>query len=206
MRLAEKNENTNKPKLCVQWNGYSLHAATEVKAHQRWKLERLLTYILRPPVAVDRLTFQADDRVCYKLKKPWSNGTTHIVMTQMELMEKLAALVPPPRMHMARYHGVFGPHSKLRPMISKSRKKAKEEEEKNCHHEKGSLKNSSFAKLLKRVFLIDIEICPHCKGKRKIISAILKEDTIRKILSHMGLNPIPPPIAPARYKQESWDF
>ena len=68
------------------------------------------------------------------------------------------------------------------------------EEEKDCPHEKGSLKNSSFAKLLKRVFLIDIEICPHCKGKRKIISAILKEETIRKILSHMGTYPTNYPI------------
>ena len=45
-------------------------------------------------------------------------GTTHIVLESLDLMARLAALVPPPRMHLTRYHGVFAPHSKLRPAIT----------------------------------------------------------------------------------------
>ena len=38
-------------------------------------------------------------------------------MTSLELVEKLAVLVPPPRVNLVRYHGVFAPGSKLRSMV-----------------------------------------------------------------------------------------
>jgi len=40
------------------------------------------------------------------------HGTTHLVIEPLDFMARLAALVPPPRMHLTRYHGVFAPHSK----------------------------------------------------------------------------------------------
>jgi hypothetical protein len=45
--------------------------------------------------------------VRYTLKTPYRNGTTHLVLELLELMAHLAALVPPPRMRLTRYHGVF---------------------------------------------------------------------------------------------------
>ncbi|MCC8997652.1 MAG: hypothetical protein LM517_11545 [Nitrosomonas sp.] len=42
-------------------------------------------------------------------------------------------------------------------------------------------------RLLKRVFDIDIEHCPHCGGTLKIIAAILESGAITKILDHLGL-------------------
>ena len=48
----------------------------------------------------------------YKFKKPWDDGTTAIKMTQLEFIEKLVALVPRPRVHLTRFHGVIGPHYK----------------------------------------------------------------------------------------------
>jgi hypothetical protein len=41
-------------------------------------------------------------------------GTTPIVLKPLDLMARLAALVPPPRMHLTRLHGVVAPRSKLR--------------------------------------------------------------------------------------------
>jgi hypothetical protein len=52
------------------------------------------------------------------LKTPYRDGTTHIVLEPLDLMARLAALVPPPRMHLTRYHGVFAPHSKLRAAVT----------------------------------------------------------------------------------------
>ncbi len=56
----------------------------------------------------------------------------------------------------------------------------------------------SWARLLKRVFDIDIEQCPHCGGTLKIIAAILDPSVIAKILAHLGLPTRAPPRAPAR--------
>ena len=56
-----------------------------------------------------------------------------------------------------------------------------------------------WARLLKRVFGIDIETCPHCQGKLKIISAIEDPAIIAKILKHLGLPTRAPPRKPARY-------
>lgn len=48
-------------------------------------------------------------RLAYRLKTPWRDGTTHVVMERRELLERLAPLIPPPRAHQARYHGVLAP-------------------------------------------------------------------------------------------------
>lgn len=98
--------------------GFSLHAGLDIQPHQREKLERLCRYVSRPPVATQRLALTASGQVRYQLKTPYRDGTTHIVLEPLDLMARLAALVPPPRMHLTRYHGVFAPHSKLRAAIT----------------------------------------------------------------------------------------
>jgi hypothetical protein len=85
---------------------------------QRAKLERLCRYVSRPPLAVERLALTASGQVRYLLKTPYRDGTTHIVLEPQDLMARLAALVPPPRMHLTRYHGVLAPHSSLRAAIT----------------------------------------------------------------------------------------
>jgi hypothetical protein len=55
-----------------------------------------------------------------------------------------------------------------------------------------------WAKLLKRVFNLDLTQCPHCGGELRIVAAILQRQAIEKILNHLGLDPQPPPRAPAR--------
>ena len=55
----------------------------------------------------------------------------------------------------------------------------------------------SWAKLLKRVFELDLEHCPNCGGELKIIAAILEQSVIEKILTHLGLQARAPPRAPA---------
>ena len=61
------------------------------------------------------------------------------------------------------------------------------------------------ARLLKRVFDIDIERCTHCGGKLKIIAVIEEPDVIEKILTHIGLSPQPPPRTPARKRVDLFE-
>jgi hypothetical protein len=57
----------------------------------------------------------------------------------------------------------------------------------------------SWARLLKRVFNIDLQHCPNCgAGELKVIAAILERSVIQKILDHLGLDPQPPPKGRAR--------
>ncbi len=56
----------------------------------------------------------------------------------------------------------------------------------------------SWARLLKRVFEIDLGHCPNCGGELKIIAAILEAPVIERILTHLGLSARAPPRAPAR--------
>ena len=53
-----------------------------------------------------------------KLKTPWRDGTTHQVMSPLEFMQRLAALVPRPRLHLIRFHGVLAPNAKLRAKVA----------------------------------------------------------------------------------------
>ena len=56
-----------------------------------------------------------------------------------------------------------------------------------------------WARLLKRVFDIDMQRCPNCGGGEfKIIAASLERSVIEKILTHLGLDPQPPPNGRAR--------
>jgi putative transposase len=83
----------------AQYAGFSLHAGIGVEAVQRGKLERLARYVSRPPVSVERLDLTAQGQVRYRLKTPYRDGTTHIVLEPLDFIARLAALVPPPRVH-----------------------------------------------------------------------------------------------------------
>jgi hypothetical protein len=102
---------------CVDEQGFSLHAEVCCAAHQRKKLEHLCRYITRPAIANERLALNRAGQVVLTLKTPYRDGTTHIVMSPLEFMQRLAALVPRPRLHLIRFHGVLAPNARLRPEV-----------------------------------------------------------------------------------------
>jgi hypothetical protein len=80
-----------KPKkiLCAEAHGFSLHAAVRVAGHQRKELERLSRYITRPAIANERLSRNGTGQVVLRLKSPYRDGTTHIVMSAQEIMRSI---------------------------------------------------------------------------------------------------------------------
>ena len=98
-------------------SGFSLHAGVAVPANDRERLERLCRYVGRPPVATERLSSLRDGRLLYELRHRWRDGTTHVAFEPLELVDRLAALVPPPRFHTVRYHGVLASRSKHRAAV-----------------------------------------------------------------------------------------
>jgi Putative transposase len=73
---------------------------------------RLCRYITRPALANERLKINAKGQVELKLKSRWRDGTTHLVMSLLEFMQRQAALVPRPRLYLIRFHGITIPAPK----------------------------------------------------------------------------------------------
>lgn len=73
-----------------------------IDAGQRKKLERLCRYISRPAVAVDWLSLTEQGLIRYRLKTPFRDGTTDVLFEPLDFLARLAALVPPPRVHLTR--------------------------------------------------------------------------------------------------------
>ena len=116
---------------------------------------------------------------------------------------KLAAVVPLPRVHLVRYAGCLAPHSQLRgAIILTPRQQGGDGREASV-----GTPCWSWARLLKRVFDLDLSTCPLCRrGSLRIIAAIAHEAVITRILRHLKLAAVPPPIAPARARQETFDW
>ena len=100
--------------LCAELDGFSLHAAVRVEAQERSRLEHLCRYIARPPFSNNRLSFSRSGKIVLALRAPFRDGTTHFVFEPLAFLERLAALVPPPRMHQLTYHGVLAPGASWR--------------------------------------------------------------------------------------------
>ena len=147
----------------------------------RWATVIRTVWFARPALANERVQTNAARHVVLKLKTPWRYGTTHLIMSPLKFMQRLTALVPRPRLHLIRFHGVLAPSSttsvKLRELVVPQQPVLAAQEAKpagceaNCaHHRPVRL---SWGKLLKRVFDLDLEHCPNCGGELKIIAAIL---------------------------------
>jgi len=74
---------------CVSAQGFSLHAETSCGPHQRQKLEQLCRYITRPALSHKRLRRTSAGNVVLQLKTPYRDGTTHLVMTPLEFLQRL---------------------------------------------------------------------------------------------------------------------
>jgi len=187
--VATQNLEQSGQKCCANAHGFSLHAGVRCAMNQRNKLECLCRYITRPAIADERLARNKEGQVVLTLKTPYRDGTTHIVLSPLEFMQRLAALIPRPRLNLIRFNGVLAPNAKLCAEIIPGEKKGKSspsDANDDAPHSSASVR-ISWARLLKRVFDIDIEHCPHCGGALRIIAAILASNAITKILDHLGL-------------------
>jgi hypothetical protein len=119
LRLGSGNaaEATITRHRCAAVEGFSLHAGVRVPANDRDGLEHLARYLARPPIAVDRLSLLSDGRVALRFKRAFSDGTEAVVFTPFELIERLLPLVPRPRKHTIRFHGILAPAAGYRSKV-----------------------------------------------------------------------------------------
>lgn len=118
---AQPEEKRDSDRVAKQ-AGFSLHAGVCAEAHQRNKLERLCRYITRPAVSEQRISFTPSGNIRYELKTPYRDGTTHVIFEPLDFIARLAALVPPPRVNLTRYHGMFAPNSHHRALVTPAKR------------------------------------------------------------------------------------
>jgi len=129
-------------------------------------------------------------------------SSRRLLTTPEELLEKLAALVPPPRLNLVRYHGVLAANAADRSQIVPGPKEQVEalaaptsDGERPTAQRRHRL---AWAVLLARVFQFDVTECPTCGGRMKIVAAVTDPRSIGRYLKGVGLPSRAPPIAPAR--------
>jgi Putative transposase len=156
-----------------------------------------------------------DGRVCYRLKRPIADGRTELLLAPTEFLRKLASLIPPPRHHLVRFHGVFAPNAAWRSEVVPSLEQA-------APPASGPLPAAApsalappavakaptripWAELLERVFRIDVLRCERCGGRMTVLAFLTGHASVKKVLEHLGLPTTGPPIAKARSRVE-FDF
>jgi len=205
--------------------GFDLEAGVCVAAEQRDRLERLCRYALRPTVAQDRLRLTAEGQVVLQLRHPWADGTTHLLFDPLELLERLAVLIPRPRINLILYHGVLGPRAAWRSLVVdfgnatdggesttadapmagarvdlREARATEPAPDPPCGREARPQREKAplWADLMRRTFGIDVLACPRCGGRFRLIALIEEASVIERILRHLHLPTEVPTPRPGR--------
>jgi hypothetical protein len=215
-----------KEMLAYRHSGFSVNAGVCIEAHDRAALERLLRYCPRPPFAMDRLRKEGAALVYRCAKQHSEPGADkrgakvyELHLTPLELIDRIAALVPPPRTHRHRYFGVLAPNSPLRAAAVAMAAPAQQAAVQIGTGEgapgvtplgnavpptpepapsKRSPAHYLWAVLIARIYEVFPLLCPMCGGQMRLIAFITEGAQIRKILDHIGVDSEPPHIAAAR--------
>jgi len=115
--LAPSGLTFDKP-LCASLDGFTLHAATRAGAQDTAGREALLRYVLRPPIAQERLEARPDGLVRIARKRAYQDGTVAVDMDPLSLLCRLATSVPPPRFHTVKDAGVLASASTWRARVA----------------------------------------------------------------------------------------
>lgn len=125
-----------------------------------------------------------------QLKRPLQDGRRELRFGQVEFLQKLAIVIPPPHKNLTRYFGVFAPAHRFRADVVAIGREPDVIDQEPAAAEAGPTRNRSlpWAELLRRVFAIDILKCDQCSGDMKIIAIIPASEATEAILDHLGID------------------
>lgn len=205
MQLSEPTPRTTPStrRRCALVDGFSLHANTSVDAADRAGLERLARYILRPMISAERLTLRPDGRVEYRFRHPDPTGRTSWVTDGATWCRRIATLIPPRRGHTTRFHGILASAHRLRARVVPSPTSVTDPAAVPPPTAMTLARRLDWASLLRRVWGPDVTACPSCGDTLRVLAFITHPDVTTRILEHLRLATVVPPIAPARAPPES---
>jgi hypothetical protein len=156
-------------------------------------------------------------RVFYQPARPTPDGRTLLALSPLEFLETLSRLIPPPRVHRHRYHGVLAPNARLRARVvalGRDEPGTSEPEDDSpgtpgdepvAHFQEdsaatltGDAARSRWARLLARIYEVFPLRCPDCGSDMRILAFLTDPEPTGAILRHLHLPDTAPRIAPAR--------
>jgi hypothetical protein len=197
--------------LCADADGFNVHAHTSVGAGHKDEREKLCRYILRPALCGQRLSLLPSGDVVFHIKNPWSDWTKFLVFTPLELLEKLAVMVPPPGRHTVTYHGILSSAAKLRSQIvpGGAAPAAAGDPAEGAAPELAAQRPRRllWALLMQRTFGLDVLRCEKCGGRMKLVAVIMDPVQIARLCDSLGEPSQAPEVAPSRYQaQTQWEW
>jgi len=173
-----------------------LHAATRAGGLDAEGREALLRYVLRPPIAQERVEQQPDGLVRITLKKAYRDGTVAVDMDPLSLLCRLATSVPPPRFHTIHYAGVLAAASPWRSRVTPPLPPTAEDVEPEKRVRKSGYR--PWAELLERTFAVDVLVCPSCQGRMRLLAMVKNPAGMARYLAAAGELTDVPSRAPGR--------
>lgn len=152
--------------MASRWRG--LHVFVSEPVSDDDELRKLFAYLLRSGIDVRRLRELPDGRYAYRLDKKDRNGQAELVMTGMEVLQRIASLVPAWRIPQRRYFGVLAAGSPVRKRVVPKRtaKRASRDDEAS------RTRRAHWAELMRRVFSIDVTKCAKCGGRMEVVRRV----------------------------------
>jgi hypothetical protein len=187
---GEDEERMPDPSVChARVNHYDLHAGLVVGAGRRDRLEQVCRYVLRPPVGGERLEMLDDGEVRLHLRRPWRDGTTALVFSPLELLERLAVLVPRPRINLVLYYGVLGARAGWRRRLGApvGGQEPGEAPAPAPAASSSSAPGMTWAALMRRTFGLDVLACPNCGSRLRLVALIEQQTVVARVLGHLAL-------------------
>lgn len=190
--LFEIPDASPKKHLAFAAHGFSLHAGTHVKANDREGLERLCRYGARGPLTESRLKRRDDGKYEYRPKRG-----PGFVLDAEGLVRRIAALVPPEKLHLTRFHGTFAGNSKLRSAISAADPIASgaSGQYNLTRKPKRTRSRIDWSTLMQRTWGHEVLRCP-CGGLRKVLCLVNSHKTAEQVLTKFGMLEKPTVIEP----------
>ena len=178
--------------------GVNVHANVAFDGRDRPRLERLCRYLARPPLAQERLSLHHDGRVRLGFKAAWGDGTHAVLLDPLDFIARLAALVPPPRFHMLRYHGVLAAHAAVRAEVVPGGEPPSPPpqlplfEASDAPLEPPPPSRHPWSWLLPRVFAVEVSACSieGCGGRMRVVEIAI---TPARVLDGQPPRVRPPP-------------
>jgi len=184
-------------------SGFQVFVGPKILPREEDAMEKLARYIIRASFSQERMTYVSEEsKVVYESK----DGKEEKVFDALEWLATMSSHVPDKGEQMVRYYGYYSNVSRGK------RKKQDQDEWIPCILEpEGSSKEyrKNWARLIQKIYEVDLLTCPKCQGRMKIIAFIEDEEVIEKILKHLGLWEIkarPPPKPKASLVTMHFDY
>jgi hypothetical protein len=132
----------------------------------------------------------------FRLLELLRDGRFEIAASVELVLERLAVLVPRPRVNLVLYHGVLAPRAAWRAEVvpggapvGRHRPPAPQ-----APRRVGARRAArAWAELMRRAFEIDVLACPRCHGRVRLVACIEAPAVTARILRHLGL-PVELPV------------